>query len=68
MVEDGGREPRSCDDLPVATSKAAAMRSVTGSDHRGVMQEPNGYGAWLLPAEHGDDDDEDDDDDNCDVG
>ena len=45
------------------------LRSVpTGSDHRGVMQEPNGYGAWLLPAEHGDDDDEDDDDDNCDVG
>ena len=32
------------------------------------MQEPNGYGAWLLPAEHGDDDDEDDDDDNGDVG
>jgi len=30
---------------------------------RGVMQEPNGYGAWLLPADHVDDDAEDDDDD-----
>ena len=45
------------------------LRSVpTRSDHRGVMQEPNGYGALLLPAEHVDDDDEDDDDDNGDVG
>ena len=45
------------------------LRSVpTGSGHRGVMQEPNGYGAMLLPAEHVDDDDEDDDDDNGDVG
>ena len=45
------------------------LRSVPASSgHRGVMQEPNGYGAWLLPAEHGDDDDEDDDDDNGDVG
>ena len=35
---------------------------------RGVMQEPNGYGALLLPPEHVDDDDEDDDDDNGDVG
>ena len=26
------------------------------------MQEPNGYGAWLLPADHVDDDAEDDDD------
>ena len=32
------------------------------------MQEPNGYGALLLPPEHVDDDDEDDDDDNGDVG
>jgi len=32
------------------------------------MPEPNGYVAWLLPAEHVDDDDEDDDDDNGDVG
>ena len=31
------------------------------------MQEPNGYGAWLLPADHADDD-EDEDDDNGDVG
>ena len=28
------------------------------------MQEPNGYGAWLLPADHVDDDAEDDDDDD----
>ena len=45
------------------------LRSVpTSSGHRGVMQEPNGYGALLLPPEHVDDDDEDDDDDNGDVG
>ena len=45
------------------------VRSVpTSSGQRGVMQEPNGYGALLLPAEHVDDDDEDDDDDNGDVG
>ena len=45
------------------------LRSVpSSSGHRGVMQEPNGYGALLLPAEHVDDDDEDDDDDNGDVG
>ena len=45
------------------------LRSVpTSSGHRGVMQEPNGYGAGLLPPEHVDDDDEDDDDDNGDVG
>ena len=44
------------------------VRSVpTSSGQRGVMQEPNGYGALLLPAEHVDDD-EDDDDDNGDVG
>ena len=43
-------------------------RVPTGSGHRGVMPEPNGYGAWLLPAEHVDDDDADDDDDNGDVG
>ena len=28
------------------------------------MQEPNGYGAWLLSADEGDDDDGDDDDDD----
>ena len=28
------------------------------------MQEPNGYGAWLLPVDHVDDDAEDDDDDD----
>ena len=45
------------------------LRSVPASSgHRGVMQEPNGYGALLLPPEHVDDDDEDDDDDNGDVG
>ena len=46
--------------------RPARMRSVCRL--RGVMQEPNGYGALLLPAEHVDDDDEDDDDDNGDVG
>ena len=42
--------------------RPARIRSVCRL--RDVMQEPNGYGAWLLSADEGDDDDGDDDDDD----
>ena len=43
-------------------SQAERLRGVWSL--RGFMQEPNGYGAWLLSADEGDDDDGDDDDDD----
>ena len=54
--------------LRMCHPKSTAQSLWNASGPRGIMQEPNGYGALLLPPEHVDDDDEDDDDDNGDVG